>query len=259
MRRSLLAGNWKMNCTTAESAQLAASVAAFVAPLLTDVDVVLAPPFPSLAAVRAAVNGTSIEVAAQDMHWAERGAFTGAVSPVMVAEHASRVIVGHSERCQLFGETDADVHRKVHAAFDHALLPIVCVGESVDQRDAGIADSVVEAQLALATDGLRDEEAAALVVAYEPVWAIGSGRACDPLEAARVAKLLRAFLELRFGSVAAAGARVLYGGSVNPDNVDGFLSSADIDGALVGAMSLSAEAFAALAKAAMGSVGRVPA
>jgi triosephosphate isomerase len=238
-----------MHGTTAASARLAAEVAEQVRPFLDRITVVVAPAFPSLSGVRAALVGTGIEVGAQDMFWADQGAFTGAVSPPMVAELATYVILGHSERRQVFGETDEDVHRKLHAALGHGLQPIVCVGESAEDRELGTTDEVVRRQVAVATDGLRASEVADLVMAYEPVWAIGTGRACDADEAARVITVIREELARLHGTDPARASRVLYGGSVNPDNVAAYLARPGINGALVGGASLVASTFGQLAKA----------
>lgn len=248
MRLPLIAGNWKMYKTVAQARVLALEVADAVA-AFAGVEVLLAPPATALAAVAAIARPRGLSVAAQTMHWADQGAYTGEIAPGMVAELASYVILGHSERRSLFGETDEALGRKVHAAFAHGLTPILCVGERLEEREAGRADAVVLAQLA-ALDGIAAAEAARLVLAYEPVWAIGSGRACDAAEAARVMGVLRAALAERFGSAAATGARLLYGGSVKPENIAAYLAAADIDGALVGGASLEAEPFAALVRAA---------
>lgn len=248
MRLPLIAGNWKMHKTVAQARALAAEVA-YAVDGLAGVEVLLAPPSTALAAVAAIARPRGLSVAAQTMHWADQGAFTGEISPSMVAELADYVILGHSERRSLFGETDEAVGRKIHAAFAHGLRPILCVGEGLDEREAGRADEVVLAQLA-ALDGIAAQEAVGLVLAYEPVWAIGTGRACDAAEAARVMGLLRQALGARFGAEAAAGARLLYGGSVKPENIAAYLAAADIDGALVGGASLEAEPFAALVRAA---------
>lgn len=248
MRRPLIAGNWKMHKTVAQARALAADVAAAVAGI-DDVEVLLAPPAIALAAVAEIARPRGLSVAAQNMHWADQGAYTGEISPVMVMELADYVILGHSERRSLFGETDEALGRKVHAAFAHGLVPILCVGEHLDQREAGQADAVVLAQLK-ALDGIAEAEAARLVLAYEPVWAIGTGKACDAAEAARVMGLLREALGARFGAAGAAAARLLYGGSVKPENIAAYLAVADIDGALVGGASLEAEPFAALVRAA---------
>jgi triosephosphate isomerase len=170
----------------------------------------------------------------------------------MLAEMASHVILGHSERRTLFGETDVGVSQKAASALAHGLVPIVCVGETTAQRDAGATDEVVTAQLAGSLAALAPEQGASLVVAYEPVWAIGTGRACDPAEAGRVAALIRGWLAGRFGAGAAEAARILYGGSVTPANAAEILAQHDVDGALVGGASLDAAAFAAIARAAPG-------
>ena len=245
MRRPLIAGNWKMHKTAAEARELARAVALGSAGL-DGLDVLLAPPYTALSAVAEITRPAGLLLAAQDMHWADQGAFTGAISPGMVAEWASHVILGHSERRALFGESDIEVNRKLHAAFAQGLVPIVCVGESAAQRDAGQADAVVAAQLEAAFEGIPAEEASRAVLAYEPVWAIGSGRACDPAEAARMMTLLRAALAARFDARTAQAMRLLYGGSVKPDNIRDYLAAADIDGALVGGASLGAESFNAL-------------
>ncbi len=245
----VMAGNWKMHGTVAEARQLAAMVAAGTS-AFDGVEVLVAPPFTALAAVAEAVSASRVALAAQNMHWAEAGAFTGEVSPLMVREWASHVIVGHSERRHVFGETDEDVHRKVHAAFDHGLVPIVCLGETEPQREAGETDRVVRRQLAVAVDGLDPAEVARLIVAYEPVWAIGTGRACDPIEAQRVMTLIRSELGDQVHADSAEAVRLLYGGSVNPANVALYLSRPDIDGCLVGGASLDAAGFVAMVRIA---------
>jgi triosephosphate isomerase len=212
--------------------------------------VVLAPPFTALAAAAEATRGSSVRLAAQDLYWESDGAYTGEVSAAMVAEFAPYVIVGHSERRAIFGETDATVNRKAHAAFGQALVPILCVGETAEERRQELTDSVIERQLRLGLDGLAQTEAAHLVLAYEPVWAIGTGLACDPVEAQRVIGSIRAWLSGAMGREPACEARLLYGGSVNAANAAGYLAEADIDGALVGGASLDAAGFAAIVKAA---------
>ncbi len=249
MRRILIAGNWKMHKTVAEARQLARAVADAAAEHPA-VDRLLAPPYTALAAVSEIARPAGLLLAAQDMHWADQGAFTGAISPPMVAEWAGWVILGHSERRSLFGETDAEVNRKAHAACAHGLRPIVCIGETEAQRDAGRTDEVVAAQLAAGLQGLSADEVAGSVVAYEPVWAIGSGRACDAGEAARVMSRIRADLAEAFGTEAAARCRLLYGGSVKPDNIQDYLRAGDIDGALVGGASLQADSFLSLVRLA---------
>jgi len=263
LRTPLIAGNWKMHKTVAEARSLAGAVVDGLTMAAVDVrgdcDVVVCPPFTALAAVADVVRGreargsgihVTLHVGAQDAFWGDAGAFTGAVAMPMVAELASHVIVGHSERRTLFGETDDDVNRKVHAAFAHDLVPIVCVGETAAARDEGRADDVVLGQLDAATAGIAPDEAERLVVAYEPVWAIGTGRACDAGEAARIAALVRVRLAGAFGDPVGRSVRVLYGGSVNPGNIAAYLAADDVDGALVGGASLDATSFLALVHAA---------
>ncbi len=254
-RIPLVAGNWKMHKTIFEAVSLARDTAAIAVSVGDAVEVLVAPPATALAAVSgvaAEVEGRLL-VGAQNGHWADQGAFTGELSMQMLAELVSFVIVGHSERRALFGETDADVNRKLHAAFAAGLVPIVCVGETEAQRDVGRTDEVVIEQLDAATDGLSTEEGGRLLVAYEPVWAIGTGRACDASEAGRICGLIRARLAERFGLKAGAAARILYGGSVNADNAPDYFASEEVDGALVGGASLSAEAFGPIVRAAVPS------
>lgn len=256
-RTALIAGNWKMHTTQATARDLARAVADIAAaPGVADaVDVLVAPPFTALAAVADVARGTPVRVAAQDMHWADTGAFTGEVSPVMVAELATHVILGHSERRHGFGETDGDVNRKAHAALAHGLVPIVCVGETLAERDAGQTDAVVARQVDAALEGAAPDEAGRAVVAYEPVWAIGTGRACDPAEAGRVMRLIRQRVAAAFGAPAADAVRLVYGGSVTPDNAAAYFADPDIDGALVGGASLKADAFGAIIRAAAAAPG----
>jgi triosephosphate isomerase (TIM) len=251
VRTPMMAGNWKMHMTSSEAAELAGAVRARLEGVA--VEVVLAPAFPSLPAVRDALALSPIAVAAQDMHWAGHGAFTGEVSPLMVAEFATHVLLGHSERRRLFHEVDSDVGRKVHAALHGGLVPILCVGETAAERDAGETDATVSRQVAIALEGVAPHEAEHIVIAYEPVWAIGSGRACEPAEAARVCGSVRAVVAGLFPT--ATGVRVLYGGSVTPGNIDAYMAQAEIDGALVGGASLDADSFAALARAAQPGAG----
>ena len=241
-RTPILAGNWKMHGTTAEATALAGGLAKTVG-ARTDRQVILAPPFTALATVAAAVRGTKIALAAQNMHWQEKGAYTGEVSPLMLRDlGATHVILGHSERRSLFSETDEMVRRKVESALKHDLISIVCVGETLEQRDDGRTIAVVSAQVDAALRGLDAAEARRIVVAYEPVWAIGTGRVATREQAQEVHAQIRFLLsEL---DLPADEIRILYGGSVKPDNVDGLMSEPDIDGALVGGASLEVEGFA---------------
>ena len=256
MRTPVMAGNWKMHMDAAGAERLARSVVG--AGPFPDVEVILAPPAPYLPVVAESIAGSAVRVAGQDMHWAEEGAFTGAVSPAMVAEYGDAAIVGHSERREHFGEDDDDVNRKVHAAFHHDLQPIVCVGERPSERDAGQTDEVVQRQVGAAFEGLAGDEAPRVIVAYEPVWAIGSGQACEPDEANRVAGLIRRVIDEEYPG-AGGRVRVLYGGSVKPNNVEGFMREEGIDGALVGGASLKADSFVSLIEAARSRVREVAA
>ena len=246
----VVAGNWKMNTTLAEAASLAAEVRDGMGSA-SGVELILCPPFMSLNTVRETVAGSSIKVGAQNMHFEASGAFTGEISPAMLQGICDYVILGHSERRQLFGETDELVNGKVKAAFQHGLRPILCVGETLEQREAGQAGVVVGQQLGAALSEVVD--ITGLMVAYEPVWAIGTGRAATPDIAAEImgGALLETIRSL-FGS-AAENVPLLYGGSVNPGNVDGFVQQSCIHGALVGGASLQVEQFLDVARAIAGA------
>ena len=249
----VVAGNWKINTTLTEAADLAAEVRDGLGSG-SDVALVLCPPFVYLNTVRDAVAGSSIKVGAQNMHFEASGAFTGEIAPSMLQGICDYVILGHSERRQLFGETDELVNRKVKAAFQHGLLPILCVGETLEQREAGQAGEVVGQQLSAALSDVVD--ITGLVVAYEPVWAIGTGLAATPEIAAEImgGPLLETLRSL-FGR-AADDVPLLYGGSVNPGNVDTFAQQSCIHGALVGGASLQASQFLEIAKAIAGAKAR---
>ncbi len=243
MRKPFMAGNWKMHKTAAEASALAAELAAACRGL-DDIDIAVAPPFTSLAAVRKGLEGTAIALGGQNMHWENKGAFTGEISPVMLRDAGCRyVILGHSERRQFFGETDETVNRKVLAAFSNSLIPILCVGESEEERDRNVTFVVVDRQVGGALANVTASQLANLVVAYEPIWAIGTGRTATPVQAQEVHQAIRAKLGKLFGNDAAAGVRILYGGSVKPDNVDTLMAEPDIDGALVGGASLEARSY----------------
>ncbi len=250
MRTPFIAGNWKMHNTVEEARLLVAGMLDGLQ-AVTGVEKVLCPPFTALLPVAAMLVGTDIGLAAQNMHWEEAGAFTGEISPPMVAEFARYVILGHSERRAYFGETNETVNRKVHAALQHGLTPIVCVGETLAQREGGQTEAVIHEQVRVGLAGLTAAQAAGVVLAYEPVWAIGTGKAATPAEANRViATVIRGTLTEAFGESTAAAVRVLYGGSVKPANAAQFFAQPDIDGALVGGASLKAEQFTAIVAAA---------
>ncbi|MCC6628126.1 MAG: triose-phosphate isomerase [Chloroflexi bacterium] len=248
-RTPLIAGNWKMNTSLDAALEL---VEDLIEPLeATDgVECVLCPPFVWLALVYETVEGTPIRLGAQTMHWAEQGAYTGEIAPGMVAEFCSVVILGHSERRQFFGETDETVNKKVHAAIAHELLPIVCVGENLAQRDSGETLAFVGSQVQAALAGLTDDQVADIVIAYEPIWAIGTGRTATPEDANTVIGHIRQLIRESFGALAANGVRLLYGGSVTAQTAPGLMAMAEIDGALVGGASLKAPDFIAIVEAA---------
>jgi triosephosphate isomerase len=248
MRTPLIAGNWKMYKTAAEAAAFAREFLPLVS-AVTGVEIVLAPPYLAIRAVADVVRGNGVGVASQNVHFASEGAFTGEVSAAMVKEAgATHAIIGHSERRQYFAETDDSVNRKVRAALDADLTPIMCLGETLAERESGKTFEVVERQLRGGLSGVPASAAAKVVVAYEPVWAIGTGRTASPAQAQEVHALLRKGLAGAWGAGAAASVRILYGGSVKPDNVDTLMAQGDIDGALVGGASLKAESFARIVK-----------
>ena len=242
-RVPILAGNWKMHCTRAEAAALAGALAKSVGSVRGR-EVVIAPPFTALDAVAHAIAGTAIGLAAQNVHGEPKGAYTGEIAVAMLTDvGCSHVIIGHSERRQYFGETDETVNRRLVATLATSLVPIVCVGETLAEREAGAMAAVVERQVRKGLAGVGAEALGRCVLAYEPVWAIGTGRTATPAQAQEVHQLIRRLLTDLGGSSVAAGVRILYGGSVKPDNVDTLMAEADIDGALVGGASLDATAF----------------
>lgn len=254
MRTPIIAGNWKMNKTIAEARELVNALRDHLASLAADgrMEIVLCPPFIALPEVAALVKGTPVRVGAQNLHWESRGAFTGEISPPMLNELCDYVIIGHSERRQHFGETDESINKKVKAALAHHLKPIVCVGENLAQNEAGQTEAVVSAQVRAAFQGLSREEARGIVIAYEPIWAIGTGKAASGVGANAVIGLtIRGALADLYGEATAQAIRVQYGGSVNPKNIAEFLMQPEIDGALVGGASLVAADFVAICRAAV--------
>jgi triosephosphate isomerase len=248
MRRPVIAANWKMYKTVREAE---AFVAAFLPRVagVRDVEIVLAPPYPALAAVGRRLAGSAVALAAQNVNPEKQGAFTGEVSPPMLVElGCAWCIVGHSERRTLYGESDAFVARKAAALLEHGIRPIVCVGETLEQREQGRTEAVVREQLAGSLASLPAERAAEVVVAYEPIWAIGTGKTATPDLAQQVHALIRSALGERFGA-SAERIRIQYGGSVKPDNAASLLAQKDIDGALVGGASLEPESFAQIVRA----------
>jgi triosephosphate isomerase (TIM) len=238
----MIAGNWKMFKTIREAVSLATEIRNGAD--RPEVEVLIAPPFTALAAVAAALEGSTVRLAAQNMHAEKEGAFTGEICPAMLRDvGCSHVILGHSERRQLFGETDEGVARKTKVALDTGLVPISCVGETLAEREAGKTTDVVGRQLDAVLRALTAREVSSIVIAYEPVWAIGSGKVATPEQAQEVHAFVRKRVGEVHGVAVADGLRILYGGSVKPDNVAGLMALADVDGALVGGASLKADSF----------------
>jgi triosephosphate isomerase len=251
-RRSIVAANWKMHKTHLEAIQTVQKLGYLLDAGDTDrVEVVICPPFTALRSVQTLIQADrlSFELGAQDVHWEEKGAFTGAISPSMLAAlDVAYVIVGHSERREHFGETDEQVARKTRAVFDHGMAPILCVGETLEERESGRTEEKVVGQVHEALRKVGPEDASRLVVAYEPVWAIGTGRPCNPADAGEVVRTIRDTLETAYSADVAEAVRVQYGGSVKAGNIREFMAHPEIDGALVGGASLDAEELALIVK-----------
>jgi len=246
MRVPFVAANWKLFKTIDETVAYVAGLRAQVREG-PDVEVVIAPPFTAIRAAADAARGSGIGIAAQDMYWEREGAFTGEISVGMLKDAgAGYVIIGHSERRRLFGETDETVNRKLLAALAADLTPIVCIGETLDERDGGRTLEVLDRQIEAGLRGLSDAQVASLVIAYEPVWAIGTGRNATPAQAGEAHAHIRGRLRGWFGAAAAEQCHVLYGGSVKPDNIRDLMALPDVDGALVGGASLTVPSFAAI-------------
>ncbi len=252
MRKKFIAGNWKMNTSRADGTALAASVAAGVGSA-TDVEVAVCPPSVYLLPIGQAIAGSAVGLGAQNCYHEAKGAFTGELSPAMLLDVGCKyVILGHSERRQIFKESSADVNRKVLASLSAGLVPIVCVGETLDERKDGRTTAVVREQIEHSLANLTAEQVMKLVIAYEPVWAIGTGVVATPEQAEEVHADLRKLLETRYNSQVAASVRIQYGGSVTADNAATLLRQPNIDGALVGGASLKADSFLAIINAAKG-------
>ena len=251
MRKKIVAANWKMNMTQAESARFVQSLLLDLSDI-TDVEVVIVPPFTALAKVMDALGASqSIKVGAQNMHWEPSGAFTGEISSALLRDLLVRyVVLGHSERRTLFRETDEIVNRKVRAAHEATLRPIVCVGETLEQRDKGNVEKILSIQLRGSLKDLNEKELQETVIAYEPVWAIGTGRNATPQQAQEAHAFIRQTLREISDEATADRIRIQYGGSVKPENARGLMTQADIDGALVGGASLDPRSFAQIVKAA---------
>jgi triosephosphate isomerase len=243
MRTPLLAANWKMFKTIADASAFVRALGPQVA-TLDGRDILVAPPFTALAAVAEAARGSRVAVGAQDVYFEREGAFTGEISAVMIKDAgATHALVGHSERRRLFGDTDDWVSRKTRAAIASGLVPIVCIGETLQEREQGQTLAVLDRQIQTGLDGLTMEQVGAIVIAYEPVWAIGTGRNATPVEADEAHRHIRGRLRSWFGGGAADACRILYGGSVKPDNIADLIALPDVDGALIGGASLDLRSF----------------
>ena len=244
-RKPMIAGNWKMHMTTQEARDLVSGILQQTKDVNPEsVDILVAPPYTALMAVAELLNGTPVLLAGQNMHWEEKGAFTGEISPVMLKEvGCSHVIIGHSERRQYFGETNETVNKKLHAAFSHGLTPILCVGESLEQREANQTFTIIEEELKEGLNGLTTKQVRSMILAYEPIWAIGTGKTASPEQAEEVHAFIRGWLRKQVEEEAAEEIRILYGGSVKPENIEGLMAMENIDGGLVGGASLKADSF----------------
>lgn len=242
-RRPLIAGNWKMHTTVAEARELAAAVAGAAAGV-PDRDVMIAPPYTALAGVAEVLSGTGVLLGAQNVHWEEKGAFTGEISAAMLKDlGCAMAIIGHSERRHVFGETDFMINRRIAGAMEGGLVPVFCIGESLKQREIGNTLKVLEDQVRSGLAGIELNNGSGLVVAYEPVWAIGTGKTATEGQAQEAHRFIRELLADIYEKNIAAAIRILYGGSVKPDNIDILMQQDDIDGALVGGAALKAETF----------------
>jgi len=249
MRIPVIAGNWKMNKTIVESVSLVKELKDFVRGI-KGVDIVVCPPFTSLWVVKEIINGTNIHLGAQNMYWETKGAFTGETSSLMLKDVGCEyVILGHSERRQYFKEASEEVAKKTKAALSVNLTPIVCVGENLEERESGKTESIIEQEIKALFPKIDSTLAARIIVAYEPIWAIGTGRSSSSQDANLIIKFIRELFSSEYGSKVTERIRILYGGSVNPKNISEFINESDIDGALVGGVSLHALSFSQIVKA----------
>jgi triosephosphate isomerase len=247
-RLPFMAGNWKMNKTTGEAIDLVRELKTAISGV-KGVEVAVAPPFTALYAVCKELEGSSIRLAAQNLYWEEKGAFTGEVSPLMLKEVGCHyVIIGHSERRQFFGETDETANRRIKAALAQGLKVIFCIGETLKEREEGKTFSVIERQVEDGLKNLSDKEMKNMVIAYEPVWAIGTGKTATPGQAEEVHRFIRGKIEKLYSREVSEEIRIQYGGSVTPENIKGLMEQANIDGALVGGASLKAESFSKIVR-----------
>ena len=248
MRKPIIAGNWKLNKTTAEAVELVTALKRDLSDV-ADVDIVVCPVATSLTVVTDVLMESNIGVGAQNMHWEDSGAFTGELSAPLIKDLGVKyVIIGHSERRQYFGETNETVNKKIKAALNHGLTPFVCVGEVLEERESGKMEEVIKAQIQESLANLSADEMQKIVVAYEPVWAIGTGKTATPDQAQEVHALIRGLLKAMFNGEVSAAVRIQYGGSVKPDNIAELIAKEDIDGALVGGASLKNDSFVGIVK-----------
>jgi len=244
MRKPILAGNWKMNKTIAEAVEFAEAVAGPLSSGYENVEMAVCVPFVQLPALKDILAGSPVKIGAQNMYWEASGAYTGEISPMMLEDLVDFVIIGHSERRAYFGETDETVNKKIHAALAHDLTPIVCIGETLEQNEAGETEAVVERQAKAAFDGISAAQARDIIIAYEPIWAIGTGKAATPDDANRICgQVVRATVARLYDDATAEAVRIQYGGSMKPSNVEELMKQTDIDGGLVGGASLEPESF----------------
>lgn len=244
-RKPMIAGNWKMNMTAKDAKQLVADILKNTSDVKRgEVDILVAPPYTALSSVSEILTSSSIFLAGQNMYWEEKGAFTGEISPVMLKDvGCSHVIIGHSERRQYFGESNDTVNKKLISAFSHGLIPILCVGESLEEREAGQTTSIIEEELERGLNGLTSKQLKSMIIAYEPIWAIGTGRTASPEQAEEVHSFIRGWIKSRGGGETSEAVQILYGGSVKPENIEGLMAMKNIDGGLVGGASLKADSF----------------
>ncbi len=251
MRRKFIAGNWKMNKTNQEAIELVEGLVKELSGI-DSVDIVVCPPFTALSDVKDVIDGSNIALGAQNMYFKEKGAFTGEISPLMLKDIGCEyVILGHSERRGIFGEKSDLIEKKVISAFDHGLTPILCVGETLSEREAGDTFKVVEGELKNELKSLSKEQMKKVVIAYEPIWAIGTGKSATSSDAKEVIDFIRKILADMFDDNVKDAVRILYGGSVKPDNISSFMKEETIDGALVGGASLKVDSFSAIVKGAL--------
>ncbi|MBU4345918.1 MAG: triose-phosphate isomerase [Candidatus Omnitrophica bacterium] len=253
MRKTIIAGNWKMYKSIVEAIELANGLKRQLFDLDSqDIDIVLCPPFTALSEVAEVMQGTNIQLGAQDMHWQDEGAFTGEISPLMLKDTGCRfVIIGHSERRQYFGETNESVNKKIKAALRHGLISIVCVGETLQEREKGRTFEVLDDHIQNGLKDINDEDILKVVIAYEPVWAIGTGKTATSAQAQEAQKYIRDLLIKMYNKGIADIVRIQYGGSVKPENITELLSQPDVDGALVGGASLEMISFSEIVKKAI--------